>query len=235
LGGELDAALERARTDFAALMSGGADAVIVENFGDAPFCAGSVPPITVAAMTRVVLVLRAMDPSAQIGVNVLRNDAEAALSIAAATGCAFIRINVHTGAMITDQGWITGQARQTLLTRRSLGAPVNIAADVLVKHAVAPAPISLAQAAHDTWHRGHAEALIVSGTGTGQPTTRDDLLEVRKAVPEAPIWVGSGLTPATASDLPADVAIVGTWLHQEGQLSLPVDEDRVKAMRSALG
>ena len=36
--------------------------------------------------------------------NVLRNDAAAALSIAAVAGATFIRVNVHTGAVVADQG-----------------------------------------------------------------------------------------------------------------------------------
>ena len=34
----------------------------------------------------------------------MRNDAAAALGIAVATGAHFIRVNVHGGAMVTDQG-----------------------------------------------------------------------------------------------------------------------------------
>ena len=76
---------------------------MVENFGDAPFHATTVEPVTIAAMSRIIhRIVEEVD--SPVGVNVLRNDAAAALSIAAATGARFIRINVHIGSMMTDQG-----------------------------------------------------------------------------------------------------------------------------------
>ncbi len=106
----LDAVIERAVADAETLARGGADGLVVENLGDAPFAAEQVDPYTIAAMTRAVAAVRVAVPTLELGVNVLRNDAAAALSIAAATDAAFIRINVHIGAMITDQGLIQGQA-----------------------------------------------------------------------------------------------------------------------------
>ena len=101
----LDEVVRRAVADAIALRDGGAHALIVENFGDAPFDRGPVPPATIAAMTRAALALRAELPETfELGINVLRNDARAALGIAAATGARFVRINVHVGAMVTDQG-----------------------------------------------------------------------------------------------------------------------------------
>ena len=95
--------------DARALRDGGCDGFVVENFGDRPFTRGRVEAETVAAMTRVIAEVTAV-VRLPFGVNVLRNDALSALAIAAATGAAFIRVNVHTGAMLTDQGIIEGDA-----------------------------------------------------------------------------------------------------------------------------
>ena len=47
-----------------------------------------------------------------------------------------LRINIHTGAYLTDQGIIEGEAHDTLRYRKALAANnVSILADVLVKHA----------------------------------------------------------------------------------------------------
>src|SRR5690606_33308017 len=97
-GGRLEDVLARARADAEALEAAGFDGVIVENFLDAPFHPGRVPPLTVAAMTRAVSDVRAA-VSVPVGVNVLRNEAEAALAVCAATEAAFLRVNVHVGAM----------------------------------------------------------------------------------------------------------------------------------------
>jgi predicted TIM-barrel enzyme len=79
-----------------------------------------VDPWTVAAMTAIAGAVRAAAPELELGINVLRNDALAALAVAAAVGARFIRVNVHTGAMVTDQGLIEGRARETVLLRRRL-------------------------------------------------------------------------------------------------------------------
>lgn len=232
----LDAALARALEDARTLSDGGVDGVIVENFGDAPFTGTSVDPATVAAMARIAGAIRESLPDAVLGVNVLRNDAIAALGIAAAVGAQLIRVNVHSGAMVTDQGLVTGRARETLLERRRLGVDVAIAADLLVKHASPLGAASVEQAARDAWHRGHADALIITGSGTGQPFDPMDLDRVRSAVPEAALWAGSGLDPDSARAFRGalDGAIVGTWFHRDGDLSAPVDLDRVRALRAAI-
>lgn len=100
--GDRAAIHQRALEDARALEAGDIDGVIVENFGDAPFHPEDVPAHVVAEMTSLIGAV-ADEIDAPVGVNVLRNDAEAALSIAAATGASFIRINVHTGARRTDQ------------------------------------------------------------------------------------------------------------------------------------
>jgi len=131
-GEGLDKIIERSRRDLDVLQSGGVDGVIVENFGDAPF-AKYAPKETVAAMTVIVsgIVRAAKVP---VGVNVLRNDGVAAISIAAATGAAFVRVNVFCGVAFTDQGMIEGNARELLDLRKRLKCDVKILADVHVKH-----------------------------------------------------------------------------------------------------
>jgi hypothetical protein len=231
----LSALLERAVRDAAALAEGGADAVIVENFGDAPFDAERVPPATVATMTRVALAVQGAAPSLSLGLNVLRNDALAALGIAAAVGAEFIRVNVHVGAMVTDQGLIQGRARETLLERNRLGAQVRVAADVLVKHAVPLGSPTLEEVAADTASRGLADALVVTGAGTGKEADPDHLARLRRALPSARVWLGSGIRPDNAARFRGlHGAIVGTWLHRGSDLDQPVDAARVRQMRAAL-
>lgn len=235
-GPGLDAVIARAVADARALADGGAAAAIVENLGDAPFAAEQVEPMTVAALTAVALAVRQAVPHLPLGINVLRNDALAALGIAAVVGAAFVRVNVWTGVMATDQGLVTGRAREALLLRRRLGTTTPVLADVLVKHATPLGTPDLAAVAADTWHRGGAAGLVVSGVATGSPTDPGDLRTVRQAVPTAPLWLGSGLTPervATAAPW-LDGAIVGTWLHHDGDLDAPLDVTRVRSLRDAL-
>lgn len=229
--GSFQQVLDAAIRDTETLAAGGVDGIIVENYGDTPFYPEHVPAVTIAALTAAVLdVRRAVD--IPVGVNVLRNDAAAALGIAAATGASFIRVNVHTGAMLTDQGWIAGAAHETMRDRARYGAPIAIYADVFVKHATPPAGLTIEDAARDTWERGQADALIVSGSGTGLPTSVADVERIRKAVPDAFILVGSGVTTQNVTELFrfADGAIVGSALKPDGRADAPVEIERVKQL-----
>lgn len=225
--GSMDRVLDRARSDAAALAAAGFDGVIVENFGDAPFFRGPVPPETVAGITAAV---QAVVDSSElpIGVNVLRNDARAAIGIAVTTGARFIRINVHTGSMWTDQGLIEGQAAETLRMRAALESDVAILADVHVKHAIPPAGARIEDAALDTWYRGRANALVITGSGTGRTTDVSDIERVRSILPEATILLGSGATEADirASLTRVDGAIVGSAVMREGRAGMGVDPDK---------
>lgn len=236
----MDAVLDRARADARALATGPVDAILVENYGDSPFCAGPVPPETVAALTAAVLAVREV-AAVPVGVNVLRNDAAAALAIATATGCEFIRVNVHTGGMYTDQGWMEGDAAGTLRLRARLDPRVAILADVLVKHATAPPGLDLERAARDAWERGWADGLIVSGQGTGEETRLEDVRTVRRVLPGAPVLVGSGVTAQTVAGALAVAhgAIVGTALQEPDETEAgvtaggPVDPGRVRQLMDA--
>lgn len=233
-GGSLAAVIDRACQDLDVLAAGGCTAVMVENFHDVPFHPDCVPAVTVASLAVVAAELRRRAPAVQLGINVLRNDAEAALAVAAAAGANFIRINVHTGAMVTDQGPLVGQAHRTLRRRRELGLDhVGILADVRVKHAAPLATRSLADEALDLRLRGLADALVVSGTATGAATDPADVAAVRAVLPDCPLLIGSGVTLDNLDRYTglADAVIVGTSLKTDGRL----DPARVRAMVAALG
>ena len=213
--GDLAAVTTGALTDASALSEAGIKAVMVENYHDVPFYPGRVPAETVAAMTAVISNLANEFPDLVFGVNVLRNDAASALAVAVATGARFIRVNVHVGAMVTDQGSIEGQAWHTLRLRRQLEAPeVGILADVRVKHARPLAERPLGEEAQDLRLRGKADAVIVTGVATGSGADAKDVLTVRQALPDCPILVGSGMTAHTAKDFfpAADGCIIGSSL-----------------------
>lgn len=207
------------------------DGYVVENFGDAPFFPRAVPAHVLTAMTRIILAL----PRAGclVGVNVLRNDARGALSIAAAVDADLIRVNVHCGAMVTDQGVLEGEAAETMRLRRAIAPRTAVLADVAVKHAL-PLGVGfdLAAAAKDTADRGLADGIIVTGSATGAPTAPEDLARVRSAIPERPVLVGSGVDVGTIQGLlrQAHGVIVGTSLKRDGAVRSPVDLARVRRL-----
>ena len=232
--GDMAGVVRAALADARALADGGADAIMVENHGDVPFTASRVDAASVAGMAVAVAEIRRAVPL-PTGVNMLKNDVRSALAVAAATGARFVRVNVHVGAVAADQGIIQSEAHDTLRYRRLLGVDVAILADVQAKHGLPLAPVAIEQEARDCFARGLADALVVSGVATGEPTPMSDLKRVRGAVPEAPLLVGSGASPETVAELlsVADAVIVGTSIKRDGRLSNPVDAERVRRLVAA--
>ncbi len=226
--------IDRACSEAVLLAKAGFDAVIVENFGDAPFVAEAAPSETVAAMAIVVdRVVRACGVA--VGVNVLRNDAAAGLAIAATAGADFIRVNVLSGVYATDQGFITGRAAEVAACRAAANRHIHIAADVHVKHAQPISQPDVALAAEETAYRAGGDAIILSGDATGSPTDREAVAQVRKAVPDRPLWIGSGVTAQTVGaylDI-ADAVIVGTSIKRGGRTTNPPDPNRAAALVKA--
>ena len=232
-GGDFGGILQSAERDAEALVAGGADAIMLENFHDVPFYKSDVPRVTLACVTRAAVLVKQIAGALPVGVNVLRNDGRAALAAAVAADCDFIRVNVLCGARVTDQGVIEGVAADLLRDRATFGAGrVQIWADVDVKHSAPLAARPLEEEVADTLVRGLADALIVSGGGTGLPTDPAKLARVKAAAGGAPVLVGSGASLDTLDQLTphADGLIVGTALQRDGR----IDADRVRAFATRL-
>lgn len=234
-GRELDAVIGYVLEDAEALVSGSVHALLLENFGDAPYFPRRVPAATVAAMTRLAAEVRGRF-DVPLGINVLRNDGESALAIATAVGAKFVRINVLCGARVTDQGVLEGRAHRVLRLRRQLGArEIAILADVDVKHSAPLAPRPLEEEVAETIERGGADGIIVSGAATGQATSIQHLRRARTAAKVVPVLVGSGVTVETLPELRlhSDGFIVGTAVKRDGVVANPVDRERVKELLTA--
>lgn len=228
----LDAALHDAKILSEARFAG----LIIENLGDAPYYPDHVPAETVAAMSVVAAHVR-RQTQLPVGVNVLRNDAQSAMAIAAAADLQFIRVNILIGTSVTDQGVISGQAHLLARTRQRLHAEnVLIFADIRVKHAAPLVDRELAQEIDDLFERALADAIIVSGTGSGKPVDANFLREVKKLSGDRPVLIGSGLNLENAKELlaVADGAIVGSSIKIDGQIHHRVDPEQVKRLTAEI-
>jgi membrane complex biogenesis BtpA family protein len=229
------AAVERAAGDAKALAQAGFEAIVIENFGDAPFFKDAVPAITIAAMTTCALETREAAPSLPLGINVLRNDALAALAVAAASGASFVRVNVLSGARVTDQGIVEGRAAEVLRARAAIAKDVRIFADVDVKHSAPLAVREIEDEVHELADRALADAILVTGAATGSAADEIDLERVR-AVTRLPVFVASGATERTVKSLLAkcDGVIVGTAIKRGRRAGGPVDPKLAKAFVRAV-
>ena len=226
--GKLTEVISRAEQEATALAAGGVDGIIVENFFDAPFTKDRVDPAVVSAMTLIIDRLKGM-VMIPIGINVLRNDARSAMAIATCTEIQFIRVNVLTGVMATDQGLIEGKAHELLRYRRELGSQVAIMADVLVKHARPLGTPNLTTAVQDTIQRGLADGVILSGWATGSPPTQEDLELASAVAGDTPVFIGSGANWQNITQLmqAANGVIVSSSLKRHGKISETIDPLRV--------
>jgi membrane complex biogenesis BtpA family protein len=234
-GGKLKTVFDRAEQEATALAAGGVDGIIIENFFDAPFAKDQVDPAIVSAMT--LIVDRIMNlVTIPVGINVLRNDSKASLAIASCTNAQFIRVNVLTGIMATDQGLIEGQAHQLLRYRRELGSDIAILADVLVKHARPLGNPDLTTAVKDTIERGLADGIIISGMATGNAPTISDLEIATSVAGETPVLIGSGADYDNIGQLisKANGVIVASSLKRQGKITEPIDPIRVSQFIEAI-
>lgn len=239
--GDRETVRTRALEDARRLEAGGVDGIVLENFGDAPFYPDDVPNHVVAELTAIATALTDA-VEVPVGINVLRNDAAAALSVAAAADAQFVRVNVHVGTAATDQGILEGRAHETLRLRDRLETDVGIFADVHVKHATQIGANAIGRAVLETVERGKADAVIVSGPGTGVETDVEDIRRVTDILTEhghdtTPVFVGSGVTSETVADCfeaGADGLIVGTALKRDGVTTNPVSGDRVETLVAAV-
>lgn len=233
--GSLRAIRDAARRDADALLEGGCDALLVENMHDTPYLRGAVLPETVAAMAVAAADLVGL--GAPIGLQILAAANREALGVAAAVGAAFIRVEGFAYAHVADEGWIDACAGELTRARRALAAEdVAIVADVHKKHAshAVTADLSLGDVARGTAFCG-ADALVVTGRSTGQPTSPTDVEAARGA--GLPVWVGSGVTTRDAAALAAraQALVVGSSLKVGGDWKNPVEVARVRAIRRAMG
>jgi membrane complex biogenesis BtpA family protein len=226
--------LDHARRDAGALATGGVNAIIVENFGDNPFARDHVDPEVISAMTRAVEAV-IDETGLPVGVNVLRNDGVAAVSIAAMAGAQFIRSNVYVGAAVTDQGLIQGNAREIQEAIKRLGCKVDVWADVDVKHAAQLTSRPIEELAEDAIKRGLARAVIITGSGTGKSADLEQVRSLEKVNLANRLVVGSGVTDLTVTSIlgHASAVIVGTFFKRGGVVTNPVDVERVRKVVKA--
>jgi len=226
--------LDQARADAEALLTGGCDALIVENMHDLPYLRGAVPPETVAAMALATSeVVRLGAPT---GVQVLAAANLEALGVAVAAGASFIRVEAFAYAHVADEGWLDASAGPLTRARAALGADVAIWADIKKKHSAhaVTADLTLADVAHGTAFSG-ADVLVVTGPSTGRPAAPEDVIAARTA--GLPVAVGSGIDPDNVARFAehAQALIVGSALKIDGDWRKPVDVLRVRALARALG
>jgi uncharacterized protein len=225
----IEEAVRKALRDQEALESGPVDGILVENEEDRPHRVEAARE-TISALTRVACELGAARRRALVGVEILLNDPEASLAVARAAGASFIRTDYFVDPMERPEhgGPMRIDPEGLMRYRRAIDAEeVLVLADIQVKYARMLVPRSLSESARLAREKG-ADAVVVTGTVTGEPPRPSDVEEAKRGAGDVPVLVGSGLDRSNARELlaVADGAIVGTSLKS----GKDVDPSKVSAL-----
>ncbi|MGH2522696.1 MAG: BtpA/SgcQ family protein [Anaerolineales bacterium] len=209
---------------------GGVDGIAIENMHDLPYLRGGVGPEIVAAMTLLGQVVKA-ESGLPVGIQILAGANIEAMAVAHAAGLNFIRAEGYAFAHVADEGIIESSAAKLLRYRKMIGAEhVQVWADVKKKHSAhaITADISLGLTA-ETVEFMRADAVIVTGSVTGDPPRIEDVREA-KAHCRLPVILGSGVSTTNLGTFfsEADGFIIGTHFKADGQWAKTVDPARVE-------
>ena len=233
----LTAIVRRACDEATLLAKAGFDAVMIENMHDVPYLLREVGPEIVASMTAIAGAVRSA-VSVPLGIQILAGANRAALAVAHATGCTFIRAEGFAFASVADEGLMAeADAGPLLRYRATIGAQsIRILTDIKKKHSshAITADVTIAENAGAAEFFG-ADGIIMTGPATGQPTALGDIDAARRGC-SLPILVGSGATAGTVRSLltKANAVIVGSDVKVDGSWRNTLDPKRVDAfVRSA--
>lgn len=218
----------------------GVHAVALENMHDLPYLRGGVGPEIVAAMA---IVSQAVKEASGLpcGIQILAGANIEAMAVAHAAGLDFIRAEGFVFAHIADEGFIQSSAAALLRYRKQIGAErVQVWADAKKKHSshAITADIGIGATA-ETAEFMRANAVIVTGSVTGDPPQAGDIAEVKQHC-RLPVYLGSGVTADNLGGYypAADGFIVGSHFKVDGHWANTVDPKRVErfmAVHARLG
>jgi uncharacterized protein len=226
--GGIDAVVQSAARDLAALQDGGVDAVMFCNENDLPYSTA----VGVEVATAMAAVIGRLRPQIRVpfGVNLLW-DAKATIAVACATGAAFVR-EVFTGVFDTDMGVLAPDFGELAGYRRAIGADrVAIFANITPEFSRSVGNRTVADRAAGAAYMG-VDALLISGAAAGVGARLADIQEAKAAAAQTPVLANTGVTHETVEQVfgIADGAVVGTSLKVDGNTWNPVDPERVVAM-----
>jgi membrane complex biogenesis BtpA family protein len=225
--GGVETLINAVRPDVERLVAGGVDAIMFCNEDDRPYVFQAAIE-QIAAMTRVVT--ECAPRGIPYGVDFLW-DPYAAIAMAHATGASFIR-EVFTGVYESDMGLWAPSAGDILRYRQRIGAAgVRLFYNVVPEFASALGTRSIGQRARSAMVSSLPDVILVSGAMAGEEPPIQAISEVKKQIPDFPVFLNTGAKADNVTEFlrVADGVIVGSSLKQDGYTWNPVDPGRVKA------
>lgn len=210
--------VRRAINEARLLEDEGVTGVIVENYHGGP-----------DDVERTLRILSTMETGLVVGVNILPNEFDVAIPLAHEYGAQFVQLDHVAGRYTRGELDIEGYNA----VRKSF-PDVTVVGGVWPKY-YTPVPGSNLENDLRTGME-RADAIVVTGEGTGKETPLDKIRSFREVLGPYPLLVGAGLTPENAGEQLsiADGAIVGSSLKVDSDTSQPIDRERVRALMSVV-
>lgn len=225
--GGMDDVISRAREDLHSLQDGGVDAIMFSNESSLPYLT-EVEPITTAAMARIIGEMH-KELRVPYGVNVLW-DPMASIDLAIVTQAAFVR-EIFTGVYASDFGLWNTNCGKVIRHRNSLhGHNIRLLFNIVPEAANYLGSREVSEIALSTVFNAQPDALCISGLTAGKETSSSTLAQVKKVVPNVPVFANTGVKLNNLEEqlLIADGAVVGTAFKNSGYIWNSVEKDRVK-------
>ncbi|MBU9744437.1 BtpA/SgcQ family protein [Lachnospiraceae bacterium ASD3451] len=226
----LEEIIRRATADAKTLEDAGFDAVIVENVHDSPWPEEGMNVQQTASLAIVANEVRKA-VRIEVGLDACGRPNTGIEIAQAVSGISFVRIPFFVDARIGMYGIMQPMGADAVWLRKRIGADhVKIFADIQVKHTYAlrediPIEASAAWAVETK-----ADAVIITGSTTGEETPVGLLHRVRQ-VCGLPIVVGSGCSVENVKEQykAGNGAIVGSSLKAQKNLCNPIDPELARA------
>ena len=232
-GGSMDEVYEAAVADLNALLEGGTNAVIVENFGDIPYGTEN-ELITITAFTNIFTRLRQLT-KIPMGVNIQFNDFRSEWAVAYACDADFIRVENFAEHRMGPNGVIHACGPELMRLKGRFPKDICLICDVNVKHTFEMVSMPL-DFTIESIVEGGGDCLICTGVTTGKSPSVEDVKNMKALSEGLPVIVGSGVNAKTVNDYLAvsDGAIIGSSFKKDGKVLNPVDAKRVKDLMDCI-
>ncbi|MFH1174950.1 MAG: BtpA/SgcQ family protein [archaeon] len=196
----------------------GLTGIIVENYHG-----------TLQGVVKTMQKLERLKLPLQLGVNILPNEFSNAFAIAAKYKGSFIQLDHVAGTYM--QGRLDHKEYQR---HRELYPEILVLGGVWPKYYRPVRGSSLERDVQEGMLR--ADALVITGSGTGKETPLEKIRRFRTITGEYPLFVGAGITPENAYQqlMVADGAIVGSAFKEKGITMNVVNKEYVRAVMSVV-
>lgn len=174
-----------------------------------------------------------LDTSLVVGVNILPNEFHNSIPLAAEYGARFVQLDYVAGIYIS-----ASYPHEVKLPYKEYKSVREEYPDILVLGGVFPKHYQPLRAGMLDLRQGmrRAEAIVVTGRGTGEETPMEKIKRFRKFLGDHPLIVGAGTTPENVYEQLklADGAIVGTSMKVDDDTHSPLDREKIKGYMKAV-